>query len=359
MGGIVGAETVLSIINDQPIKSETSKSKSNASYEDAPGTPFMFPSILGLLAFDTPYLGISPGVVAHGAESHFNNIKGAWSAYNTVSSAFGLGGASAGAASTGVDASKALPIAPSANDPDVAAVPAWSKWGRYAMYAGAAGAVIAGSAAAYANRAQLSEGWGWATSHLAFVGCLARGAELEERVAEITELSERGGFGFQNMFTQLGTGAGTLVWKDSNKESGGKDSWAHALAGTQRTFCLLPKEGSERRRKFFVPSLNDKAASEIGAHMGMFTPKDNPGYYAMSEAAKTTVAGWVISTWFVDESFENKTPHYERRRSESEELEEILKPRDQTPELIKKDEVPREETPVLVGKAEFEGNPWA
>jgi hypothetical protein len=384
MGGIVAAETVLSIINDQPIKQSNASTKSKGSYDDAPDLPFMFPSILGLLAFDTPYLGLSPGVIAHNAESHYQTARNAYSVYNTVSSAFGLGGASSGAASKAVDASKALPAAaPSANDPDVAAVPAWQKWGRYTMYAGGAAALLAGGAAVYAKRAELSEGWNWATSHLAFINCLARGAELEHRVADITELSERGGFGFQNMFTQLGAGAGTLTWKDDSSESGGtlrdtgeqqtgtaaaggKDSWAHALVGSQRTFCLLPKTGSEKRG-FFVPTLNDKANSEIVAHMGMFTPKDNPGYYAMSEAAKSTITKWVSSTWFVDDSLadeEEEEPFkprtmFERQRDDSEEPEEIQKPRDETPELIKLDEAPREETPEIVERKELEGNPWA
>jgi hypothetical protein len=349
MGGIVAAETILSITRDQPIRS------TDQADDDLLDVPFMFPSILGLLAFDTPYLGISPGVLAHGAESHYQNIKGAWSAYNTVSSVFGGGaGASAAASQPAAPASKALPMAPSASDPDTATVPAWQRWGRYAMYAGAAGAVLAGGAAAYANRAQLSEGLGWASSHLQFVGCLARGAELEARVAAISELGATRGLGFRNMFTVLGREAGTLTWQDASSESGGtatvgdpsarvssggKTEFSHELEAGQRTFCLLPKSGE--RRQFFEPTVNDKATSEITAHMNMFAPKENPGYYVMSERAKEVVVEWVKDGWSVPEGEEVATGGA-----------------DEEPEIVEGDAV--EEEPEVVDKKEVEEmeNPW-
>jgi hypothetical protein len=315
MGGIVAAETILSISRDQPIRPSTPD-----NHNDEPELPFMFPSILGLLAFDTPYLGISPGVIAHGAESHYQNIKGVWSAYNTVSSVFGGGAAAAAAAEASKSAppppspppgKRSNPRPPSANDPDTATVPAWQRWGRYAMYAGAAGAIIAGGAAAYANRQQFSEGWNWATSHLQFVGCLAKGAELEARVAALADLRESRGLCFLNLFTQLGRDAGTLTWRDESAETGGTTRWgdgggaekvagpkvqfAHRLAGGQRTFCMLPK--TEARRALFEGTVNDVATSEIAAHMGMFVPRENPGYYMMSERVKEVLVGWVTKNW--------------------------------------------------------------
>jgi hypothetical protein len=267
----------------------------------------MFPSILGLLAFDTPYLGISPGVLAHGAETHYQTASAAWSAYNSVTNAFGYKAASkvSADAATAAKTTKALP-APSANDADVAAVPAWQRWGRYAMYAGAAGAVVAGGAAAYANRAQLSEGWSWATSHLEFVGCLARGQELQSRVSEITGLTKSRGLGFANIYTQLGSGAGTLSFKTDGKDAGGQSQgvpaggggWAQTVVGSQRTFCLLPKSDV---KEYFESTVNEKAENEIGAHMNMFTPRDNPGYYGMSERAKELLVRWVKNGWVLDE----------------------------------------------------------
>jgi hypothetical protein len=330
--GIVGAETILSIIRDEPIPMSGSTDKPQKNATDT--TSFMFPSILGLLAFDTPYLGISPGVLAHNAETHYQNVRGAWSAYNSVAGALGLGASKPAKEAATVDASKALPAPPPAEDTaDAAAVPAWQKWGRYAMYAGAAGAMLAGGAAAYANRNQLSEGWGWATSHLEFVGCLARGAQLEARVADIIELTEKRQLGFRNLYTQLGTGAGTLMWKDGEGSASG-GGWAHQLTGAERTFCLLPK--SENVKTFFEPAVNDKADSEISAHMWMFTPKDNPGYYVLSERAKETITEWVRNGWPIPETGPEPSGGSKI---------------DEDPEIVYKEEV--ENAPV------DEGNPWA
>ncbi|KAF2669826.1 hypothetical protein BT63DRAFT_439011 [Microthyrium microscopicum] len=368
MGGIVGAETILSITGDQPIPH-----KSNPSVLHDP--TFMFPSILGLLAFDTPYLGISPGVVAHGAESHYQNLKGAWSAYNSVSSAFGMGASnSTPPAGKAVDASKALPAPPSANDPDVAAVPAWQRLGRYAMYAGVAGAIVAGGAAAYANRGQISEGWNWATGHLEFVGCLARGAELEKRVANITEISATRGLGFRNMFTVLGRDAGTLMWRDASADAGGMGSgntsenkggtWAHSLDGAQRTFCQLPKDGSPSR-KYFEATVNDKATSEINAHVNIFTSKENPGYHAMAERVKGLLTEWVEQGWAIADDEPDAMPGATTMDEEpeiiDEEETELLAAKDDDVDMGVEAIDKVDEEPHIVKKEDLAGmdeNPW-
>jgi len=67
MGGIVAADTLLALTNDLPIDSSSSVDSKTGELNS-----FMFPYVQGVLAFDTPYLGISPGVVAHGAEEHYN-----------------------------------------------------------------------------------------------------------------------------------------------------------------------------------------------------------------------------------------------------------------------------------------------
>ena len=76
------------------------------------------------------------------------------------------------------------------------------------MFAGAAGAVAAGaSAAIYSQKDKISLGWGWVTGHLEFVGCLARGQELKERVQDMTTINRERGIAYIDYYTVLGKSA--------------------------------------------------------------------------------------------------------------------------------------------------------
>lgn len=307
MGGIVAADTLLAIASEPPIPSSSQNSTNSTS--GAPSSPlsthpFMFPFIQGILAFDTPYLGISPGVVAHGAENHYKTATTAYSTITGITSVFGWGAATSGASKAASTAQKAILPGPGAakealaasaaasSSVDAAATPAWQRWGKYAMYAGAAGAVAAGGAAAYLKRDTITEGWSWVGSHLEFVGCLMRGEDLKSRLAQVSKLRDDQGIGFADLFTVLGAAgnkpgtsmAGGLV------EIGGIDA-------KDRTFCNIPK--SVETRGFFEACVNEKAGDETVAHMSMFFPRDNPGYYRMSERAKDLVVEWVESGWYL------------------------------------------------------------
>lgn len=258
----------------------------------------MFPYIQALLAFDTPYLGIAPGVVAHGAEGHWNTASAAYSAYTNVASAFGFGSTEAHQQAQAVEASKMLP----APDVDAAATPAWQRWGKVAMFAGAAGALAAGGAAAYVKRDEISQGWKWVGGHLEFVGCLARGEELKKRLSSVIEISHDRTLGFANVYTCLG-----------HAVSDTKSKYAAGIVGTDRTFCTIPKSDI---KTYWVKTVNDKATAETWAHMGMFNPKENPGYYSMSEKAKELIVNWTSegNAWYEDgedtdmgASFEHET----------------------------------------------------
>ena len=354
MGGIVAAETLLSVARDEPVPSSyandttnntrsrpTSSSKQPTNlappHEDEgrsssapPQEPsrLFFPYIQAIVAFDTPYLGISPGVLAHGAEEHLNHASSAYKAYGTASELFGWGSPRSGSPAPIANASsKALP-APDASTSGGG----WGKWGKYAAFGGAAAAIAGAAGAAYLSRNQIAQGLNWAGSHLEFVGVLAKGADLQKRVESVVELSRTHGVGFADFYTALGSKVTSQT------------KYAGSMLDQDRTFCVVPKAtqhpdspiGTKRdapssdrpppkRRKtksdlegemteadevedyaldtskskgHWVKCVNESAPDEIRAHRQMFTPSLNSHYHTMVPAARDFIAGWVDREWY-------------------------------------------------------------
>ncbi|KAG5796087.1 hypothetical protein H9Q69_004882 [Fusarium xylarioides] len=279
MGGIVAAEMLIGLASEKPIYTEDGIQKT----EKPTFNSLMFPYIQGVLAFDTPYLGISPGVVAHGAEDQYQNAAQAVGAISQLS---GLGASLWGAKTAGSPSTSPAPpkIAGALPAPSASGGNSWQKWGKMAMYAGAAGAVAAGGAAAWMKRDQLGEGWSWASSHLEFVGCLARGEELRKRVACLLQLREELDVGFANIYTRLGKAAPS---KQINVIG--------TVLGQDRTFCNLPKK---QPGGVWMEAINNKATDEAGAHMNMFTPRENPGYNKLAQDATEMIRGWLQNDWY-------------------------------------------------------------
>jgi pimeloyl-ACP methyl ester carboxylesterase len=296
MGGIVAAETAIALADEQVISHDDDDDDDKANEAGAPSggkdhvSSLMFPYIQGVLAFDTPYLGIAPGVVAHGAEGHYQTAAAALTQLSGLSAIFG--GAKS-AEDEGATANKkavaALEAPPSEKEDSskkaaAAAGGGWGNWGKMAMYAGAGAALVAGGTAAYMNRQQISDGWGWVGSHLQFVGCLARGEELRSRVAAMVRLNRELGVGFANLYTRLGRAAGSK-----------QVSAIGLITSNQRTFCNLP---SRQAAGEWREAINDAATDETGAHMTMFEPKQNPGYTKLSEDAKNLIVSWAQGEWY-------------------------------------------------------------
>lgn len=325
MGGIVAAETYLLLAKEQPVPAASSRqnperpnypsnttlnSSTSTSHPNPPvhedashAENFMFPHIQGILAFDTPFLGLAPGMVAHGLESSHKTMANAYNTYNEVTSMFGWGAKSEAAVGSAASSSRAVGAlpAPTSAAADAAAAPKWQSWGKYAMFAGAAGAVVAGGAAAlYSQKEKLSTGWQWAGDHLLFVSELFKPERLQKRVKDVEQACKERGSGCGNLFTNLGKGA---------REGYGITS---SLAGKERTFCNLPvnvmKDGREVQASQaalgagsgfkWTPSVNEKAQDETTAHMAMFYPRDNPGYFSLGERAKEFLAAWVDQGWY-------------------------------------------------------------
>jgi len=315
MGGIVAAETLLLLANERPISAPASKPNSDgadpsskSTQRSSPSTTspksesiniespnFMFPHIQGLLALDTPFLGLAPEMIAHGLEGGHKFASSAYNTYTEVASLFGRA-AKNEAAGTAATPPKvpigALPAPTAAEVADAAASPKWQSWGKYAMFAGAAGAVAAGGVAAlYSQREKISAGWSWAGSHLLFVGDLAKAERLRQRVETVNKQCTERGIGAANLYTNLGKGA---------REGYGI---TETLSGRDRTFCNLPatvKHGVPQTHQGmkWMKAINEKAQDETTAHMTMFLPRENPGFYALSEAAKELISSWVDQGWY-------------------------------------------------------------
>lgn len=147
------------------------------------------------------------------------------------------------------------------NSAAAASAGGYSRWSKIAGAIGAAGVAAAGGAVAYRNRESLTTGMSWMQEHLQFVGILVRGQELSTRVKRASTIP---GVGFEVFYTQL--------------ELENKD-WK-ALGG-QRTFCILP-DGSELREHYHVQK-NRLAKDEVDAHVHMFQPDYNSGFYQMMD----------------------------------------------------------------------------
>jgi hypothetical protein len=349
MGGIVAAETLLSIIRDEPVpfaagnnlnatetqsrpqspgpnlaQSEEKTSRPSSATPEDKHSVLFFPYIEGVLAFDTPYLGISPGVLAHGAEEHINHASTAYKAYNSAQELFGWGNKSTTPQPIANASSRGLPAADGSTK---------SGWGKWAMYGGAAAAIAGAAGAAYMSRNQITQGFSWASSHLEFVGCLARGAELQKRVESVVKLADTHSVGFADFYTALGD------------KSPAKTEYAGYVLGQDRTFCVVPKaipdssagskrsapsgekaapakrwrtkseedlgkemEEGEKVQQFakdtskskgdWVKCVNEMATDELKAHTSMFTASKNPGYFAMLPLARDKVVDWVDEHWY-------------------------------------------------------------
>ncbi|KAL8409002.1 hypothetical protein RB594_007448 [Gaeumannomyces avenae] len=308
MGGIVAAETVMALTSERPIQpagsAETANATAAADAARRPTSPsltsLMFPYVQGLLAFDTPFLGISPGVVAHGAEGHYNQASAALAQISGLTGALWGGGGAAAAAgqqqarsADGKRPAAALP-APAAEEKkkkNAAAAAAgadgggaWGRWGKVAMFAGAGAALAVGGAAAYMNREQITQGLGWASSHLEFVGCLARGEELKRRVAYLSRARSELGLGFGNLYTRLGKAAPSK-----------QVSMAGTVVGNERTFCNLPAKAAAGT---WFEAVNDAATDETLAHTTMFEPAQNPGYEKLAHDAAGLISSWTRNEWY-------------------------------------------------------------
>ena len=240
MGGIIGTESILSSLSNTP-----------GSLIDGSGLPAIsiVPYIEGILAFDTPYLGIAPSALVHGVDVPYQFARDLYQQPKTPMDA-----------KAGSDGGRFL---------------MWKQWVIHIM----GGLFVAGSA--YLARSVLKSGLEEVGSHLVFVESLARRVELRSRLEHMMTAAKEHRIGFVDLFVVLGEWSGCDNVTVMDK----------VARGEMRSFCEIPQAGDLATA--FLPVENSIASNEITAHMSMFERQKNSGYGDLVTKAAILISSWV------------------------------------------------------------------
>jgi len=268
MGGLLAADTLIEFYN---ARVDT----------EAP----LWPNIIACLAFDTPYLGLHPGVFRNQADqaiSYARDVAGTIGFFSALGKKVGDSSTALGRTTPTAGSGPRLALAapPPQAAPESKQKAASSGWGAWAPTVGGLLAAGAAAGAAYYQRETLATGikranegftggLTWANDHMKYVGSLWDEKALQARVDALIRIRNAHGVRFQNFFTVLDSTTG--------------------LSGT-RTFCVLPRRGANGAEAF-VAAHNKLAQDEVAAHISMFDPKINDGYYALGLATARVSGG--------------------------------------------------------------------
>ena len=175
MGGLVSADATLSLAG-----------------AFAESEQVLWPRVLGVLSYDTPWLGVHPAVFANTADQAITYGSQATQVATAVGSALGIWGAKKSAAPP-------APASSAAKSGSAVAAQTAGKSGWMGMVPVVAGgaAVAAAAGAALWHRKAISQfawlGWDGVSSHLQFVGELWKTEALRNRLDRIVALDDNGG----------------------------------------------------------------------------------------------------------------------------------------------------------------------
>ncbi|CDW98925.1 hypothetical protein, partial [Sporisorium scitamineum] len=273
MGGLVAVDAALAIAQS------SADQQANTPLEERNSLK-LWPRVVGVLAYDTPYYGVHPGVFKHGINKYAGYLQTA-QGIGTFLAPMGVGLAArwnserqqsqsqARSASSNSSTAPSRPSSNNSNNDPAASARATSNW-RTALMATGAVALASGAAAsaAYFNKDKLNGAYGWVTDHLAFVSNLWDDNALRLRLDRLVDQPQ---ILFHCYYTRLPS---TSRAANPNLNNGAP------TPPRDRTFIILPPR-SARCAGSFTPMDNTKACDEVDAHISMFSAKNNPRYFEL------------------------------------------------------------------------------
>lgn len=182
--------------------------------------------------------------------------------------------------------SKDLPSPESAPSKSYWNLPTPSNTTWYGLGALALGAAAAGTA--YYRREDLANGWKYGSDHLSFVGNLWDEEGMRKRLGDVATLCESRNIVFRKWVVCLKILQklpwSTCVFSCPRAKPQPFNSYYTYLPPdppnylVARTFTVLPPL-SHPLFKRWIPATSTLAKDEVGAHMYMFNPKTNDGFY--------------------------------------------------------------------------------
>ncbi|GAA5908890.1 esterase/lipase family protein [Sporobolomyces salmoneus] len=284
MGGLVISDTLLSTLSSASLP------------------------ILGLIAYDSPLLGLNPRVFKSTFDKAMDWTSKGQAVLTTLGAGYGLFKSATGSttqkeqASTPTSSTSASKGKGKSKEvtttTDSKSETSSTGWGFLAssVLAGTAAAAVVG--AGWYNRDKLVEHWTWATSHLSFVGELWKVSELEQRLEDVVSCREKG-IGFHCFYTL----------HPPNPSS-----------PAARTFLILPTKPAQL--SLFTPSTNTRADGEIQAHVEMFDKSD--GVYDLGRETARLISEWVESARKGEMGYWEGDPEAEKEKEDEKEKDERM-----------------------------------
>ncbi|KAI8070936.1 hypothetical protein BC940DRAFT_294795 [Gongronella butleri] len=202
-------------------------------------------SILGLIAYDTPFYSVNHDAMSTTAMGHVERFS------RFIPESFG-GANNANTRTVGASSSSAS---------RTTALTSGQKWG---LLAGAVGAIGAAAVGAYVARDQISSSLSDMYGHLEFVSVLMDTNGLSARMKRLLQMP--------NIFFRC---------------------YYIKLPSTrlQRTFIALPPADTS---PYFEPIQMTKAESEVEAHTSIFDPRKNESYYELGSSTIGLIASHMV-----------------------------------------------------------------